>query len=349
MNKTFNIPSFGEVNINLNLNKIDRDSALKLLRTLLKIRFFELKCADAKREGFIGGPVHLAIGQEAIAVGISEFLGNQDYIFSGHRSHAHVLALQSSPESIFAEILGKETGVSGGFGGSMHLFDPDHGFYGSVPIVSGTVSLGLGSAFASKYQNLDSITVVYFGDGAIEEGIVHEALNMASNYELPILFICENNYMASHMHLTQRQKSQNLTRFALANNIDFVRLDGNNVIEVVQNAKQIIHNMRKSQRPFFIEALTYRQLGHVDWREDVDVGVERSIEEISKWKEFDPIKRLKASLLLEGWMSENDFENMRKEQSDLIELAWLKAIKEPLPDKNRLLSTVYSTKDSDED
>ena len=288
MKSTFDIPNFGPVNYELSLNSFTGEVLKNLYIKLLTIREFELLCATKKRDGLIGGPVHLAVGQEAVPVGISENLKTSDSIFSAHRSHAHLIALGSNLENVFAEILGKAQGVSGGFGGSMHLVDKSVGFQGSVPIVAGTVPLALGTALASKFKSSKDISVSYFGDGAIEESIVHESLNLASLMNLPVLFVCENNYMASHMHISERQSRSDLTRFAKANGIESVRIDGNDVISILRESNKIISHIRETSRPFFIEALTYRQLGHVDWREDIDVGVSRSQSDIDLWKSFDP-------------------------------------------------------------
>lgn len=341
----FKIPTLGEVQFDLDLQTFELKLLLEIYEKLEIIRHFERKCAYGKQFGFIGGPVHLAIGQEAIPVGISAHLTPSDSIFSAHRSHAHLVALGSSLIKVFAEVLGKEGGLSGGFGGSMHMVDKSVGFQGSVPIVSGTVPLALGTALAAKQRNLNSISISYFGDGAIEEGIVHESLNLASLMNLPVLFVCENNYMASHMHLSERQPISDLTRFATANGIESIRLDGNNVISVLNTTKTIIEKMRIESRPFFVEMLTYRQLGHVDWREDIDVGVTRSKDEVGVWKTFDPIVRLRESLLKQEICKVEVLQDITKKVNLEIEEAWNIAINQSSPDPRRLLETVLSTRD----
>ena len=183
------------------------DAAIATLTEMLKIRAVENQLAEGRRAGLIKGPVHLGAGQEAIAVGLSKYLTPQDMVFGAHRSHAHVLALGSKIKSLFAEVLGKESGLNKGMGGSMHLWDRNVGFCGSVPIVAGTVPLALGAALAAKLQNSGKVAVAYFGDGAIEEGVVHECLNFASIKKLPIVFVVENNLMASHMDIHLRQPS----------------------------------------------------------------------------------------------------------------------------------------------
>ena len=162
----------------------------------------------------------------------------------------------------------------------MHLIDKSKGFYGSVPIVSGTVPLAVGAGLACKMQKTSNVAVSYFGDGALEEGVVHESLNLASLYKLPVIFIVENNLFASHMHISLRQPNLSTTRFAVANNIPFEIIDGNNITDVSKAAKNAIKITRSGEGPFFIEAITYRWNGYVDWRDDIDVGIQRSKEDL---------------------------------------------------------------------
>ena len=199
----------------------------KILNLMLTIRKAEQQLALAKKNGLIGGPVHLGVGQEAIAVGISQNLKKTDRVFGNHRSHSHLLALNPDFYKLFAEVLGKETGFSKGMGGSMHLIDQSNGFYGSTPIVAGTVPLAVGAAIASKMQNLKDIGVSYIGDGAVEEGVVHECFNLAKVLKAPVLFVIENNLFASHIHISLRQPSETVSRFAEANHIPHQLLDGN--------------------------------------------------------------------------------------------------------------------------
>ena len=169
------------------------DNLISLLKIMLLIRAVERQLAAARREGLISGPVHLGVGQEAVAVGLSQHLSASDYVFGAHRSHCHLLALGGDTRALFAEVLGKETGLSKGMGGSMHLWDESVGFYGSVPIVAGTVSLAVGAAMSARLRGTSNISVAYFGDGACEEGVVHESLNLASIQKDPVIFVVENN------------------------------------------------------------------------------------------------------------------------------------------------------------
>ena len=328
----------------LNLGTRTGADLLAQLFRMYEIRTVEKKIAEMRQAGFIGGPVHLAAGQEAIAVGISKFLKKTDRIFSAHRSHAHLLALGSDPYRLFAEILGKSTGLSKGMGGSMHLWDKPNGFYGSVPIVAGTVPLAVGAGLAAKMQNLDDIGVAYFGDGAAEEGIVHESLNLASQLKLPVLFICENNLFSSHMHISQRQPKKSIARFAKANDIAYEVVDGNNIISVENASKSLISKARNGAGPAFIEAITYRHFGHVDWRDDIDVGVNRSSEDLAVWRSRDPITRLELAILASGFASRAELDLRYSEFNYKIQEDWKRASADPYPLARQLLDTVYSRK-----
>ena len=325
----------------ININKWNIDHTLDMLRQLYLIRLVEVKLAKMRELGVIGGPVHLGAGQEAIAVGISKHLRKSDRIFSGHRSHAHLLALGTEPRKLFAEVLGKQSGLTKGMGGSMHLWDGPNGFYGSVPIVAGTVPLAVGAALASKLQGKGDISVAYFGDGAIEEGVVHESLNLARQLQVPILFVCENNLFSSHMHISQRQPLTSVARFAIANDIQGDVIDGNNIVSVEESAKKLIQIARTENLPVFIEAFTYRHYGHVDWREDIDVGVNRSPEDLKLWKSRDPIDRLETALVSNGSLVKDELEQMKLQISNEIETDWDLAMQDPQAETTSLLSDVY--------
>jgi len=339
LNSLFNSKQFQDP---ISIEGQDIQKLKKILHLMILIRKTEQQLAFARKNGLIGGPVHLGVGQEAIAVGVSQNLKKTDRVFGGHRSHSHLLALNPDFYKLFAEVLCKETGFSKGMGGSMHLFDQSNGFYGSTPIVAGTSSLAVGAALAAKMQNLRDIAVSYIGDGAIEEGVVHECFNLAKILNLPILFVIENNLFASHMHISLRQPSETTSRFAEANNIPSKLIDGNDVVAVFENSKQLIDNIRNGKGPAILELVTYRWYGHVDWREDIDVGVARSVEDIKNWKTRDPIHRLSQSMIHSKiWTKEEESEFSKKIDKE-IQIAWDKAINDPYPSKDSILKFVYS-------
>ena len=329
----------------INLEDFAEETLKSFLKSLILIRKTEQQLAVCRRDLFIGGPVHLGAGQEAVAVGVSYSLRKTDRVFGAHRSHSHLLALNPDFYRLFAETLGKDTGFSRGMGGSMHLWDQPNGFYGSVPIVAGTVSLAVGAGLAAKLQRKEGsdtdIGVAYLGDGAIEEGVVHESLNLASIQDIPVLFVVENNLFASHMHVSQRQPSNIMARFAYANNMESEVVDGNDVVSVAKTAKRLIDNARAGKGPGFLEAVTYRWYGHVDWRDDIDVGIERSVEDINNWKARDPVARLSQAMQLAGVWSEKDELKLNANLDNEIENAWNKAMDDPYPHGDSTLDYVY--------
>jgi TPP-dependent pyruvate/acetoin dehydrogenase alpha subunit len=325
----------------LDISRYKKKELISMLKKMLLIRFVENKLANEKKRGLIKGPIHLGAGQEAVAVGISKLLKKSDSIFGAHRSHSHILALDTNIQKFMSEILGKKNGLSLGRGGSMHLIDISNGFYGSTPIVAGTVSLAVGAAMASRLKKTNDIAISYFGDGACEEGVVHESLNLASIQKDPILFVVENNFFASHMHISERQSEVSTSRFAKANNIPHQIVDGNNVLEVYEVAKKMISQIRRGDGPGFIEAFTYRLYGHVDWRDDIDVGVNRSVKDLNTWKKKDPIKRLLNSMLNKKIIKLKEFDMMKSDLLHKISQAWDSAMKESYPKKKELLKNVY--------
>lgn len=320
----------------------DVATLLTQLQMMLRIRLAERCLAEGRRDGLIGGPVHLGVGQEAVAVGVAAELRKTDRVFGAHRSHSHVLSMGSSLHRLFAEILGKDTGLSRGMGGSMHLWDQPNGFYGSVPIVSGTVPLAVGAALAAKMQGGGDVGVSFLGDGAVEEGVVHESLNLARMLNAPAIFVVENNLFASHMHISLRQPKESTSRFAAANDIPYEVVDGNDVVKVRLAAARLIDRARAGHGPGFLEAVTYRWYGHVDWREDIDVGVNRSAEDVSAWRKRDPVARLVAGLQTLGLIDTTQLTGMEIKIAEEVAKAWELAQSDAYPPLTALTSRVFA-------
>ena len=327
----------------INIDNFSKDELLKMLSKMILIRNAEYKIAKGREFGLVGGPVHLGVGQEAIPAGISQYLNSQDKVFGAHRSHSHILSLGINLKSFFSEILAKSSGISKGMGGSMHLFGGSVGFCGSVPIVGGTVPLAVGTALASKLKEEKAVSIAYLGDGAIEEGIVHESLNFARINNCPVIFVVENNLFSSHLNINLRQPKQLTYRFAKANDIESKVLDGNNVTSICKTSKEFIRRSRAGGGPFFIETITYRWFGHVDWREDIDVGINRSTEDLRYWKKRDPILRLKKSLLKKNYFEENHLINLEKDIQKDIDNAWVDALGESSPKWKESLNYVFKS------
>lgn len=313
---------------------------VRQLQLMVLIRKTELLLAEKASNNEFKTPIHLGIGQEAIAVGISENLKKTDFIFGNHRSHAHYLAIGGSLFELFSEILGKKSGCSGGKGGSMHITSPENGFIGSMPIVGGTIPIALGAALTARNQGMEKIAVTYFGDGAVEEGVFHESLNIASIMELPILFVCENNLFSSHLHISERQPDQNISRFAQANLINSIQVDGNNISEVQNETAKLITNIRTTGKPGFVEAFTYRLYGHVGFDQDINVGLNRKTDLIA-WNDKDPIRSFKLGLIQSKTMSESQFLEIESDVGEFVNSNWTLATKEEYPKINELTKNVY--------
>lgn len=321
----------------------NRDPArlLAQLRTMLLIRRAEEVIGEGVAARQVICPAHLGIGQEAIAVAVSEHLRGSDRVFGGHRSHAHYLALGGDLYPLLAEVLGKEAGCSRGMGGSMHLYAADKGLLGTVPIVAGTVPLAVGAALAAKKDGRGDVAVAYFGDGASEEGVIHESLNLAAVWNLPILFVCENNLFSSHLHISLRQPTDRIARFADGHRIPAVTLDGNDVVAVSRAAEDMIAGARGGAGPGFLEAVTYRWRGHVGHREDEDVGVDRGAD-LHLWKARDPVRRLADALIAGKMLSSDAYSALQADVDAEVMEAWRRAQAAPYPPESHLLDRVYA-------
>lgn len=312
------------------------------LRRMVLTRAAEELIGEKVTEGAVRCPCHLAIGQEAAAVGVAHHLGPADRVFGAHRSHAHYVALGGSVHGLMAEVQGKSTGASRGMGGSMHLRDVAHGLYGTVPIVAATIPIAVGAALAAKLDGKGAAAVSFFGDGATEEGTFHESLNLAGTLRLPVLFVCENNFFSSHLHITLRQTSDSVSRFAAAHGIPWRRVDGNDLVAVAEATGQALERVRDGAGPWFLELVTYRWRGHVGPREDDDVGVKRK-DDLASWKLRDPIRRLADALMDAGRLSEVELETLWADVRAEVAQAWDQAARDPYPPQEALLGSVWAS------
>lgn len=271
----------------------------ELYSTMVRIRAAEERLADLVEAGEVRCPCHLSIGQEAIAAGVCRPLEPEDTVWGGHRSHGHYLAKGGDLDQMFAEIFGKALGCAAGRGGSMHLLAADVGILGTVPLVAATIPLAVGAALASKLRRDGRVAVAFFGDGAMEEGHCHESMNLAALYRLPVVFVCENNFYASHMALAERRAADNLVKTADAHAIPGDVVDGNDVLAVYDAAVRAIGRARAGEGPTFLECRTFRWRGHVGASWDMDVGIRRR-NELQAWLARDPIARLRGVLTSAG-------------------------------------------------
>ena len=273
---------------------IDGNLRRQLLLDMLRVRMVEEAIVDLYPEQEIRCPVHLSIGQEAAAVGVCSVLDRTDWVFSGHRNHAHYLAKGGDLKRMFAELYGKATGCCSGKGGSMHLTDIDAGFIGSTPIVGSTVPIAVGAALTSQMRSDRRRVAVFFGDGAMETGVVHESLNFASLRRLPILFSCENNLYSVYSPLSVRQpEHRTISQVAAGHGLTTLTADGNDVDEVVEVSKFARDVIDSGKGPVFLELFTYRWREHCGPNYDNDIGY-RSEAEFLDWQARDPVERTMA-------------------------------------------------------
>lgn len=301
----------------------------KLFYEALRIRLIEEKVIEIYPTDKIQSPVHLSIGQEAVAVGVCNNLLHTDLLYSSYRSHAYYLAKGGDLGKMFAELYGKVTGCGKGKAGSMHLAEKSVGFMGSSAIVASTISHGVGSALASKLLTKGQVIVTTFGDGATEEGSYHESLNFAAVFKLPVIFLCENNGLAIHSKIEQRH-SYDIHEHARSYGIKSVYIEeGYDFIKVNSVMADVVKYVRETGLPYVVEAKTYRYKEHVGISDDHHVPY-RSTEEFLKWKEADPLI--------------NDAEaisKFSKEINEEIEQAVLFAEESPFPEDSELLADIY--------
>ncbi|MBL8630568.1 MAG: thiamine pyrophosphate-dependent dehydrogenase E1 component subunit alpha [Rhodospirillaceae bacterium] len=304
---------------------------------MLRLRRVEEAIARHYREGEMRCPTHLCIGQEAIAAGISAHLRPDDYAFSGHRSHGHYLAKGGDLQAMFSELYGRETGCARGRGGSQHLIDLEAGFVASAPILAGTLPIAVGAAFGAKRLGRDTVSVVYFGDGATEEGSFHEAMNFASLYKLPVLFVCENNLYSVHSDLAVRQPAnRQIADIGQAHGMPGIHADGNDIETVWLQAADAVQRARTGGGPTLMEFMTYRWLEHVGPNPDGKVGYRAQVE-IDDWAKKCPIVRSEAQLRKAGLLDDAKIAAQEKRLDDEINQVISAARAAPFPDPATLL------------
>jgi TPP-dependent pyruvate/acetoin dehydrogenase alpha subunit len=289
-----------------------------LYRSMVLIREFELKARDVFRTGRMPGFIHVYVGEEAVAAGVCTQLRRDDYVASTHRGHGHALAKGITARSAMAELLGTVGGCSGGRGGTMHLYDPECGFLGSNGVVPPGILIASGAALSAQLRGSDQVAVAFFGDGGSNNGAFHEGLNMAAIWNLPVIFVCENNMYATEMPFRLATRNTSVASRAAAYNIPGVQVDGNNVLDVYREAGKAIDRARQAKGPTLIECLTYRWFGH----HEGDPGTSyRDKDEIANWKARDPVKQLKNDAIQQGNSPEADFAAIDDEVRQIVDEA----------------------------
>lgn len=308
---------------------------------MLLVRIVEEKLAAVYPHGVIRTPMHLCVGQEAVPVAVSSLLEPGDVAFSGHRSHGHYLAQGGNLVGLFAELLGRSNGCCKGIGGSQHLSDPSAGFLASAPILAGTVPVAVGYAWKQRIEGCGRMSVTYFGDAVVEEGIFHESVSFAALHKLPVLFVCENNLYSVHAHLSVRQPSRPIRDLVAAHGIHSLLVDGNDVLTIRNQLGNLLQKVRDGQGPVFLEASTYRMLEHVGPSADWNLGYRSEAEGI-EWKRRDPIDRLKKELRV----SDDDIARARYEEvvnrvKQVVEDAYNEALRGSLVDYAEIKTWLY--------
>jgi TPP-dependent pyruvate/acetoin dehydrogenase alpha subunit len=315
-----------------------KETLEKMMQEMLLIRAFEERVHALFLEGKLHGTTHLAVGQEAVAVGTGSALNKDDLIISTHRGHSHAIAKSGHAAAFMCEIMGKRHGCCLGLGGSMHFCDMNAGVFGSSAIVGGTLPLAVGMGMALQRMGGSRLVVCLFGDGAANQGTVHESMNMAAIWKLPILFLCENNLYGISMRADQAMPVNNVADRAQAYNMPSRVVDGNQVLEVYDAVSDIADRIRRGEGPWLLECKTYRWMGH----SKSDQRVYRTQEEENEWKERCPIKAFQSYLLKEHIMSEADLEHMRGAVAEEIETAVRLSEESPVLDIETALSLVYA-------
>jgi pyruvate dehydrogenase E1 component alpha subunit len=302
---------------------------------MLLIRRFEEKAGEAYSLGKIGGFCHLYIGQEAVGVGTISAIRKDDYVLASYREHGLALAKGMSARSIMAELFGKATGCSKGKGGSMHMFDKSLGFLGGHAI---QIPLATGTAFATKYQGTDQVTLCFFGEAAVNQGAFHESLNMAQLWKLPCIYICENNQYGMGTSLARAMSLSNIAEKACAYDMAAEFVDGMDVLAVREATLRAVERARKDYLPTLLEIRTYRFMGH----SMSDPGNYRTRAEIEKYQERDPIKLFAASLLEEKILDQTTLDEIDQKVREEVEDSLRFAEESPLPDPEELYTDIYA-------
>ena len=320
------------------IRKTDKKLLREMLYQMVLGRRFEEKCAEVYRMGKIGGFCHLYIGQEAIAVGSMMALESTDMVITSYRDHVQAMVKGISPDAVMAELYGKETGCVKGKGGSMHMFSKELEFYGGHGIVGGQIGVGTGMAYAAKYKNTGQVTLCFFGEAAVNQGIFHESLNMAQLWKLPIVYICENNQYGMGTSQERAMSTRNIAKKAEAFEMANEFVDGMDVMAVRDATLRAIERARKKNEPTLLEVRAYRFMGH----SMSDPGNYRTREEIAKYQERDPIVLFKDSLKESGVLSEKDFEKLERQAAEVTERAVKFADESSLPAESELFTDIFA-------
>ncbi|WP_287588188.1 thiamine pyrophosphate-dependent dehydrogenase E1 component subunit alpha [Candidatus Borrarchaeum sp.] len=316
---------------------VEKAKLVEMYRKLLELRKFEEKCWDLFSQNLIPGTIHLYLGQEAVAVGVCSNLNEDDYVQSTHRGHGHCLAKGAQMDKMFAELMGKATGYCKGKGGSMHITDANVGLLGACGVVGSGIVMAPGAGLSAKLRGTNQVVVCFFGDGASNTGNFHEGINIAAAWDLPVVFVCENNLYAMGTKQTDVMKVKNIADRASAYGIPGVICDGNDAVDVYKKAYEAVTRAREGKGPTLIECKTYRHRGHSRF----DQGKYRPEEEVDEWLRMDPIIRMRERLTSMGILTEEEADVIVNEVDEEIEVAAKFALESPFPDPKTASEDVW--------
>ncbi|MBN2138008.1 MAG: thiamine pyrophosphate-dependent dehydrogenase E1 component subunit alpha [Sedimentisphaerales bacterium] len=320
---------------------IPTEILLKLYVIISKIRRVELRIESLYHEDEMKTPVHLCLGQEAISAGVCATLQTDDYVFSNHRSHGHYIAKGGDLPAMIAELYCKETGCSRGRGGSMHLVDTSVGLLGSSSIVGGGIPLAVGAALASVLRGDGRVTVVFFGDGASEEGVLYESMNFAALKKLPVVFVCENNFYSVCSHQTARQANNDISMRPRAFEMPSSRVDGVDVIDVFRKTMDAVNRTRSGKGPSFLECRAYRWRGHAGAGDNLKSQY-RKLDEWDQWMTRDPLQEYEKALVAGNILTEKKKKQITETIDKEIDEAFSFAQASPLPNEKEVTKYLYS-------
>lgn len=319
---------------------MNKEQALSLYRTMQIIRQCEEALAKSYQAGLIHGACHTYVGEEAVASGVCAHLRRDDAVFSTHRGHGHALAKGIPPRELVAELFGRATGCSRGRGGSMHLFSPEVGMMGTSGIVGPCILQATGAGYSFKLLKTDKVGVAFFGDGASNNGAFHEGLNLAAIYQLPTVFICENNQFATEIAITYATRNPDIWTKAASYGMPGVCVDGNDVMAVYEAAREAVARARSGGGPTLIECKTYRTRAHAEGMRD---GGYRSMEDVDKWKLRDPLKMLAGAVVADGGITQVELDRVVAEVKAAIDDAVEFAKNSPYPDGATATEHIFAT------
>jgi TPP-dependent pyruvate/acetoin dehydrogenase alpha subunit len=314
------------------------EQSLLLLTTMWRIRLFEERVGLLARDDEVYGLIHLSVGQEGVAAAVCSQLRDDDAVYSGHRAHGHAIAKGASLERVMAELMGRDTGLCRGLGGSMHLVDVEHGFMGATGVVGGNIPIALGSALAAKLRGEDSIAVVFFGDGAVQAGHFNETVNLAALWRLPLILVCENNGFAEFTPRSAHTNVERVSDVVAPYGVERDTVDGNDVVAVWEAFGRYLASARAGGGPFLLECLTHRLRGHYEG----DPGQYREALAAAEWQEKDPILRFQRHGIAQGWFVEDALPAIASEAADAVEQAVRFGRQSPFPPVELIEDMVYA-------